>query len=359
MEPTDDRIRRAPKVVLHDHLDGGLRPATVVELADEAGYDGLPTHDADELAAWFDQGQGTGDLVRYLDAFRHTVAVMQSPDALERVAAECAEDLAADGLVYAEVRFAPELHVHGGLGLEEVVEAVLAGFRRGSTGRGIEVRTLLCAMRDADRSLEVAELVGRHLDDGVVGFDISGPEAGHPPARHLAAFERVRELGAHLTIHAGEADGMASIREALHPCGAERLGHGVRIEDDVATDPDGRPRLGPVAMEVLDRQVPLELCPTSNVHTGAAATIAEHPIDRLRHLGLLVTVNTDNRLMSRITLTDEFAGLVAAFGYDLDDLEDLTIAAMQSAFCPLEERQRLIDAVIRSGYTALREEHGV
>jgi adenosine deaminase len=359
VEPTDDRIRRAPKVVLHDHLDGGLRPATVIELAAEAGYDGLPTRDADELAAWFDQSRSGGDLVRYLEAFRHTVAVMQSTDALERVAAECAEDLASDGLVYAEVRFGPELHEQRGLTLEAVVEAVLTGFRHGSADRGIEVRTILCAIRDADRSLEVATLAGRYLDEGVVGFDIAGPEAGHPPTEHLAAFERMRELGGHVTIHAGEADGPASIRAALDPCGAERLGHGVRVTDDISTDPDGRPRLGPVAMTVLERQVPLELCPTSNVHTGVAASVADHPIDRLRHLGLRVTVNTDNRLMSRITLTDELAALVAAFGCDLADLEDLTVAAMESAFCPPEDRRRIIDAVIRPGYAALREEVGV
>ena len=349
-------IRQAPKVVLHDHLDGGLRPTTVVELADETGYDALPSRDPEVLADWFDQGRDGGDLVGYLEAFTHTVAVMQTRDALERVAEECVEDLAADGLVYAELRFAPELHLRGGLPLEEVVEAVLEGFRRGSTRRAIEVRTLLVAMRDGHRSTEVAGLVTRYLDDGVVGFDIAGPEAGHPAAEHLAAFDRMHRSRGHVTIHAGEAAGLDSISEALHAGRAERLGHGVRIVDDIRVGDDGQPRLGQLAAEVRDRQVPLELCPTSNVHTGAARSIAQHPFDLLRRLGFRVTVNTDNRLMSRITLSEELARLAEAFGYGSASLEELTVAAMQSAFCEPEQRQRLVAQTIRPGWTTLFEE---
>ena len=223
-----DTIRRAPKVMLHDHLDGGLRPRTIVELAEETGYDGLPTTDPGELAQVISRGANRNDLVLYLETFAHTVAVMQTPEALERVAAECAEDLADDGVVYAEIRFAPELHIENGLSLDEVVEAVLTGFGRGSAGRGLTVRVLCSAMRQQASSLEIAELALRHRDDGVCGFDIAGPEAGYPPARHLDAFSRVMREDFHITIHAGEAFGLPSIAEALHVCGAERLGHGVR-----------------------------------------------------------------------------------------------------------------------------------
>jgi adenosine deaminase len=346
-------IRQAPKVLLHDHLDGGLRPATIVELADELGYDGLPTDDPLELSAWFDQGRGSGDLERYLEAFEHTVAVMQTKDSLERVAFECAQDLAADGVVYAEVRFAPELHIEQGLTLDEVVDAVLAGFRRGSEDNGIDVRTLVTAMRTAARSREIAELAMRHRERGVVGFDIAGAEAGYPPSRHLDAFEHIRRENGHITIHAGEAFGLPSIWEALQFCSAERLGHGVRIVDDITVHDDGEATLGPLADYVRDRRIPLEMCPTSNVHTGAAPSVQEHPIDLLRRLRFRVTVNTDNRLMSGVTLTDEFATLVDTFGYDWGDLRWLTVNAMKSAFCHFDERLALIDEVIKPGYAAL------
>lgn len=346
-------IRSAPKVLLHDHLDGGLRPETVSELAREAGYGGLPTFDPADLGAWFRRGADRKDLVLYLEGFFHTVAVMQTPEALERVAAECAEDLAADGIVYAEVRFAPELHLDRGLTLDEVVRAVLAGFRRGSAGRPIEVRTLLTAMRTAARSLEIAELAVRFRDQGVVGFDIAGAEKGHPPSRHLDAFQYIARENFHSTIHAGEAFGLPSIWEALQWCGAERLGHGVRIADDVVVGEDGRVALGRLAAYVRDRRIPLEMCPTSNVHTGAVLSIEAHPIDLLRRLRFRVTVNTDDRLMSGVTLSSEFAELVRVFGLDLAEMQWLTLNAMKSAFCPFDLRLRIINEQIKPGYARL------
>ena len=355
MGPTFDDIRAAPKVLLHDHLDGGLRPATIVELAEETGYGDLPTRDPDELGAWMTRGADRKDLLLYLETFAHTVGVMQTRGALARVARECAEDLAADGVVYAEVRYAPEQHLERGLGLDEVVEAVQEGFREGSERTGIRIGTLLTAMRTAARSLEIADLAVRWRDRGVVGFDIAGAEAGFPPTRHLDAFEHVRRENFHLTIHAGEAFGIPSIWEALQLCGAERLGHGVRIVDDIATLPGGEATLGRVADLVRDRRVPLELCPTSNVHSGAAASIAEHPIGLLMDLKFRVTVNTDNRLMSATSLSQEFAQLVVAFGIGWDRIARLTINAMKSAFIPFDERVGLLDAVIRPAYAELRD----
>jgi adenosine deaminase len=280
MELTTDEVRVAPKVLLHDHLDGGLRPSTVVDLAKDSGYE-LPTSNPDELATWMVRGASRLDLTLYLETFAHTVGVMQSRDALYRVAAECAEDLAADGIVYAEVRFAPELHVENGLSLDDVVQAVVDGFADGSAGKGIRVGTLVTAMRHAARSLEIAELAVRHRDQGVVGFDIAGAEAGNPPTRHLDAFQYIQRENFHFTIHAGEAYGPPSIWEAIQYCGAERLGHGVRIVDDITVHPDGSVDLGRLASYVRDRRIPLEVCPTSNVHTGAAKSIEEHPIGLL------------------------------------------------------------------------------
>jgi adenosine deaminase len=283
---------------------------------------------------------------------------MQTQDALIRVARECAEDLAGDGIVYAEVRFAPELHTESGLSLDQVVEAVLEGFRRGSSGRAIRVYALLTAMRTAARSLEIAELAVRHRDDGVVGFDIAGAEAGNRPSRHLDAFQYVARENFHFTIHAGEGYGLPSIWEAVQWCGAERLGHGVRIIDDIhpARQGDSPPVLGRLAAYIRDCRIPLEMCPTSNVQTGAAASIAEHPIGLLAALRFRVTVNTDNRLMSGVTLSSELAALAEAFGYGWGDLEWLTLNAMKSAFAPFDERLAIINDVIKPGFAALRGE---
>jgi adenosine deaminase len=354
-ELTREVIRSAPKVLLHDHLDGGLRPQTIVELAAEAGH-ALPAGDAESLARWFTESADSGSLERYLETFDHTVAVMQTAENLTRVARECVEDLAADGVVYAEIRYAPEQHLEGGLTLEEVVAAVQRGFDEGQEAAGpIVVRQLLTAMRHQARSREIAELVVAHRDDGVVGFDIAGAEAGYPPTRHLDAFEYLQRENAHFTIHAGEAFGLPSIWEAIQYCGADRLGHGVRIIDDITVGPDGQPRLGRLAAYVRDKRIPLELCPHSNVQTGAAASIAEHPIGLLTKLRFRVTVNTDNRLMSGTSMTHEMAALVEAFGYDLDDLQWFTVNAMKSAFLRFDERLRIINDVVKPGYAALRK----
>jgi adenosine deaminase len=353
------RIVTVPKVLLHDHLDGGLRPATIVELANEIGYDGLPETDPAALAQWFVAETPKRDLVRYLEGFTHTVAVMQTADALHRVARECVEDLAADGIVYAEVRFAPELHIEAGLRLEEVVEAVLAGFADGmevarEAGRPIVARVLLTAMRTAARSLEIAELAVHYRDRGVAGFDVAGAEAGYPPTRHLDAFQLIQRASFHATLHAGEAFGLPSIWEALQWCNAERLGHGVRIIDDITIRPDGEAELGLLASYIRDRRIPLEICPTSNVHTGAAPSLAEHPIGVLRRLRFRVTVNTDNRLMSGVTLSSELARCCETFGWGWRDLEWLTINAMKSAFWPFDDRLALINGVIKPAYAAAR-----
>ena len=350
-----DVAQRAPKALLHDHLDGGLRPRTVVELAAEFGYSGLPTNDVDELAVWFNRGAKRNDLVLYLETFAHTVGVMQHRDALERAAYECAHDLADDGVVYAEVRFAPELHMEAGLTLDEVVEAVHTGLARGAHETATTMRLILSAMRTAAHSRQIAELAVRWRDAGVVGFDIAGAEAGHPPSRHLDAFQYVQRENFHSTIHAGEAFGLPSIWEALQYCGAARLGHGVRIVDDISGEP-GQEELGRLAQYVRDRRVPLELCPTSNVNTGVCASIAEHPIGMLRRLRFRVTVNTDNRLMSNTTMSNEFVQLSDAFGWGLSDMEWLTINAMKSAFIEFPERLRIINEIIKPGYALLGRE---
>ncbi|MQA27342.1 MAG: adenosine deaminase [Micromonosporaceae bacterium] len=359
--PTLEEIRQAPKALLHDHLDGGVRPATIIEIAEATGYDQLPTHDVAELSTWFAEAADSGSLERYLETFAHTVSVMQDAESLRRVAAECAEDLAADGVVYAEVRFAPEQHTDGELTMEQVVEAVVAGFAEGSeraaaAGRPIRVGTLLTAMRHAARSMEIAQLSVRYRDDGVVGFDIAGAEAGYPPTRHLDAFEYLQRENAHFTIHAGEAFGLPSIWQAIQWCGADRLGHGVRIVDDITPGLDGGAAgatLGRLANYVRDKRIPLEMCPSSNLQTGAAPSIAEHPIGLLRDLRFRITVNTDNRLMSRTSMSREMALLVDAFGYGWAELQWFTVNAMKSAFIPFDERLTLINETIKPAYAKL------
>ncbi|MCZ7457014.1 adenosine deaminase [Streptomyces sp. WMMC940] len=353
--PVADWIRRAPKAVLHDHLDGGLRPATIIELAEGCGYGDLPTDDPDALGVWFRDAADSGSLERYLETFAHTCAVMQTRDALFRVAAECAEDLAADGVVYAEVRYAPEQHQARGLSLDEVVDAVNEGLREGERRAGgrITVRALLTGMRHTRRSLEIAELTVAHRDRGVAGFDIAGGEIGNPPANHLPAFQHLKRHNCHFTIHAGEAVGAESIHEAVQVCGAERIGHGVRITDDIQVHDDGTATLGHLAAYVRDNRIALEVCPTSNLQTGAAKDYATHPIDLLRRLGFRVTLNTDNRLVSGTTMSREFQHMADAFGYGPEVFEHFTVAAVESAFLPLPERRRIIDEVIRPGYSAL------
>ena len=351
--PTLERIRRAPKVVLHDHLDGGLRAATIVELAQETGYGDLPTTDPEQLAAWMQRGANRKDLTLYLETFAHTVGVMQASDSIMRVARECAEDLAADGVVYAEVRFAPELHTERGLALDDAIEAVLEGFDQGSAGTGLTIRAICTAMRHLHRSVEVAEAAVRWRDRGVVAFDIAGPEDGYPPDDHLEAFQYCQRENFHVTIHAGEAYGPRSIWKAIQFCGAERLGHGIRIVEDIVTNADGDRTLGRLAHYIRDRRIPLEVCPTSNVNTGVVASVADHPIDTLVQLRFRVTVNTDNRLMSNVSMTSEMATLAGAFGYDWARLRWLTVNAMKSSFLPFRERLQIIEGIIKPGYAPL------
>jgi adenosine deaminase len=358
--PTREQVLRAPKVLLHDHLDGGLRPQTILDLATGAGHE-LPAGDAESLGTWFEESASSGSLERYLETFDHTVAVMQTAENLRRVAQECVEDLAADGVVYAEVRYAPEQHLTQGLALTDVVDAVRDGFAAGeeqarNDGRPIVVRQLLTAMRHQARSREIAELTVQYRDQGVVGFDIAGAEAGYPPTRHLDAFEYLQRENAHFTIHAGEAFGLPSIWQAIQWCGADRLGHGVRIIDDISVSNDGSPRLGLLASYIRDKRIPLEMCPSSNIQTGAAPSIAEHPIGLLTKLRFRVTVNTDNRLMSGTSMTGEMHRLVEAFDYGLEDLRWFTINAMKSSFLPFDQRLEIIDRTVKPGYTVLLDE---
>ncbi|MEU6227923.1 adenosine deaminase [Streptomyces sp. NPDC047042] len=347
-------IRRLPKAVLHDHLDGGLRPATLVELAAEVGHT-LPTTDPDELAAWYVEAANSGDLVRYIATFEHTLAVLQTREGLLRAAEEYVLDLAEDGVVYGEVRYAPELNVNGGLTLPEVVEAVQEGLAAGmakaaAAGTPVRVGTLLCGMRMFDRVREAADLAVAFRDAGVVGFDIAGAEDGFPPADHLAAFEHLRSESVPFTIHAGEAHGLPSIHQALQVCGAQRIGHGVRITDDIPDLAAGK--LGRLAGWVRDRRIALEMCPTSNLQTGAATSIAEHPITALRDLGFRVTLNTDNRLVSGTTMTREMSLLVEEAGWTVEDLRTVTVNAVKSAFIPFDERKALIEDVVLPGYAS-------
>ena len=350
----NDTIRRLPKAVLHDHLDGGLRPATVVELAATVGHT-LPTTDPDELAAWYYEAANSGDLVRYIATFEHTLAVMQNREGLLRTAEEYVLDLAADGVVYGEVRYAPELMTNGGLSLAEVVETVQEGLAAGmakaaAAGTPVRVGTLLCGMRMFDRVRDAADLAVAFRDAGVVGFDIAGAEDGFPPADHLDAFEHLRRENVPFTIHAGEAHGLPSIHQALQVCGAQRIGHGVRITDDIPDLAGGK--LGRLAAWIRDRRVALEMCPTSNLQTGAAASIAEHPITALKDLGFRVTLNTDNRLVSGTTMTREMSLLVEHAGWTVADLRTVTVNALKSAFIPFDERKALIEDVVLPGYDA-------
>ena len=352
--PTLEEIKSLPKALLHDHLDGGLRPQTIIDIADEIGYDKLPTKDPEKLADWFQESCNSGSLVRYLETFDHTIAVMQRREDLIRVARECVQDLARDGVVYAEVRGAPELFTTQGLSIDKVVEATLEGYRQGmaeaaNEGNKIRVESILCALRQNHRDRETARAVVKYRDKGVVGFDIAGPEDGFPPTNQLQTFEYLRRENAHFTIHAGEAYGLPSIWEAIQYCGAERLGHGVRIIDDIDfSTPE--PQIGRLAAYIRDCRIPLEICPTSNLQTGIAQTIKEHPIGKLSHLRFRVTVNTDNRLMSRTSMSNELYQLVDAFGWTFADLQRVTVNAMKSAFIPFEERLEIIEGIVKPGF---------
>ena len=353
---TLDTVRAAPKALLHDHLDGGLRPTTVIDIADEIGH-ALPTTDPAALHRWFVRGAETRDLLQYLETFQHTAGVMQTEAHLARVARECVLDLAGDGVVYAEVRYAPELHTDRGLALDAIVEAVSDGVRQGEKAAGtpITVNTILCAMRTEQRSLEIAELAvrQRERDPTIVAFDLAGAETGFPPSLHADALALARRHQMNLTIHASEPPDLELIADALAH-GAHRIGHGVRLQADVTWHDDGTETLGPVAQHVLDRQIPLEMAPTCHVQVGAVASIAAHPFDRFRRLGMVVTVNTDNRLMSNVTVSGETLVLATTFGWGWDELEQVATNGIRSSFAPWELRQRLVREVVAPAYEAAR-----
>ncbi len=350
-------LRALPKISLHDHLDGGVRPATIIELAEAIGVD-VPVSDPDGLADWFYTQCNAGSLVEYLKTFDLSTAVMQTEEGLVRIAREFVQDLAADGVVYGEVRWAPEQHLTRGLSLDAVVEAVQEGIELGikdaaHSGSDIQIGQLVTAMRHADRALEIAELAVRHRERGVVGFDIAGAEGGFPASKHRLAFDYLAAELFPVTVHAGEADGIESIRSAMLDGRALRLGHGVRIAEDIFIERDDAESLyatlGPVAEWVRDRKIPLELSPQSNLQTGAIAAwgeeLEDHPFDLLYQLDFAVTVNVDNRTMSDTSLTKELALLSEAFDYDLTDLETFQLNAAAATFQPLEIREALADRI--------------
>ncbi|HKV24101.1 MAG TPA: adenosine deaminase [Candidatus Acidoferrum sp.] len=348
-------LRKVPKVLLHEHLDGVLRPQSVIELAAGEHYEGLPARDPAALAAWFHQGANQGSLPKYLEGFVHTIAVMQTEAALERVAYEQAEDLARDGVVYFETRFAPVFHTKRGLTHQQVVSAVLKGLERGRKEFGVGSGLIICAMRNMDVSLEMAELAVDFRGRGVVGFDLAGEEGGYPPKKHVDAFHYIQRQNFNITIHAGEGFGKESIWQAIQYCGAHRIGHGTRLVDDIAFAEDGKvAKLGDLAQYVLDKRIPLEICLISNVQTGAARSLAEHPFKIFYKEKFRVTLNTDNRLMSDTSMTKEFQAAAETFGLGLDDFEKLTINAMKSAFLPYDKRIEFIYKVIKPGYARYR-----
>jgi len=347
-------LKSLPKVLLHEHLDGVLRPKTVIELAKSAEYNQLPTENPEELARWFHQGANQGSLPKYLEGFVHTIAVMQTEEALERVAYEEAEDLCRDGVVYFETRFAPIFHTQKGLTHQQVVSAVLKGLERGRKDFGISCGLILCAMRNMDVSLEMAELAVDFRERGVVGFDLAGEEGGYPPKKHVDAFHYIQRQNFNITVHAGEGFGKESIWQAIQYCGAHRIGHGTRLIDDIAVV-DGRAvKLGDLAQYVLDKRIPLEICLLSNVHTGAASSVSEHPFKIFYQAKFRVTLNTDNRLMSDTTMTKEFETAADVLGLSLEDFEKITINAMKSAFLPYDQRCDLIYSLIKPGYAKVR-----
>ncbi len=356
MSYTKELLRSLPKVLLHDHLDGGLRPQTVIELAKDMGYKKLPTTDAGELAEWFLRGATRGSLPLFLEGFDHTCGVMQTEDGLERVAYEMLEDMKKDGVVYVETRFAPVFHIQKGLHQETVVRSVLRGLERGRRDFGVEYGVILCAMRSMKPhfSEEIAELTADFRDRGVVGFDLAGEEGGYPPKKHVEAFHYIQRENLSITVHAGEAFGKESIWQAIQWCGAHRIGHATRLVEDMKIKDGEVFNMGTLAQFVLDKRIPLEICLTSNVHTGAVRSLEEHPFGIYYRYRFRVTLNTDDRLMSNITLTDEYHTASEVFKLKIDDLEKLTINAMKSAFIPYKRRIAIIYDIIKPGFAVAR-----
>ena len=354
---TRELINSVPKVLLHDHLDGGVRPQTIIDLADELKYSKLPTRDVGELANWFYVGANKGSLVEFLKGFEHTTAVMQTKEGLERVAYEMMEDMKSDGVAYIETRFAPIFHLTKGLYLEDTVTAVLAGLEKGKRDFGVGYGLILCGMRNMKNTLEIAELAVNFREDGVVGFDLAGEEGGYPPKKHLEAFQFIQRSNFNITIHAGEAFGKESIWQAIQWCGAHRIGHATRLLEDIVLDDDGEVvSFGELAQYVLDKRIPLEICLLSNLHTGAVDQLDNHPFGILFKEKFRVTINTDDRLMSNTDLTNEFLTAVKYFNLSIDEIEKITINAMKSAFIPYKERLRYIYDIIKPGYQKVRSQ---
>jgi adenosine deaminase len=357
MRLSEKHLKILPKVLLHDHLDGGVRPETIIELAKEQNYKGLPTSDPSELASWFHRGAARGSLPLYLEGFAHTCGVMQTEESLERVAYEMMEDMYNDGVVYVETRFAPVFHTEKGLHWDDVVNAVLRGLEHGRDDFGVEFGLIICAMRNMKLSEEMAELAVDFRERGVVGFDLAGEEGGYPPKKHVDAFEYIQRMNFNITIHAGEAFGKESIWQAIQWCGAHRIGHATRLIEDITLDKDEPTKvasMGYLAQYVLDKRIPLEICLTSNVDTGAVRTMEEHPFGIYFRYRFRVTLNTDDRLMSNTTMTNEFRVAHQIFRLSLDDLEKITINSMKSAFIPYNRRIRIIYDVIKPGYQKAR-----
>src|SRR6202140_2060091 len=355
MKLDKELLASLPKVLLHEHLDGVLRPQTIIDLARDAKYAGLPTNDPHALSEWFFRGANQGSLAKYLEGFAHTIAVMQTEEALQRVAYEQAEDLSKDGIVYFETRFAPVFHAQKGLSHQQIVSAVLKGLECGRKDFGVASGLIICAMRNMNHALEMAELAVDFRARGVVGFDLAGEEGGYPPKKHVDAFHYIQRENFNITVHAGEGYGKESIWEAIQYCGAHRIGHGTRLIDDIAVV-DGRAvKLGDLAQYVLDKRIPLEICLLSNVHTGATPSLAEHPFKIFYEEQFRVTLNTDNRLMSSTSMTQEFEAAADTFGLTVGDFEKITINAMKSAFLPYKERLGFIYTVIKPGYAKLRK----
>jgi adenosine deaminase len=354
---TEKVIRDVPKVLLHDHLDGGLRPQTIIELAKEHKYDKLPTEDPGELAEWFHRGANKGNLVEYLSGFEHTCGVMQTKDALERVAYEMIEDMKNDGVCYVETRFAPVFHTKNNLYYEESVNAVLKGLERGKREFGVGYGLIICGMRNMKNALDFAEVAVNFRNNGVVGFDLAGEEGGFPPKKHIEAFQFIQRANFNITIHAGEAFGKESIWQAIQWCGAHRIGHATHLMEDLNYDKDGNVvSFGELAQYILDKRIPLEICLLSNVHTGAVDKIENHPFGTLFKEKFRVTINTDDRLMSDTTMTNEFLLAIEHFNLTLDDIEKITINAMKSAFIHHNERLFYIYNIIKPGFQKIKDQ---
>ena len=353
---TEKIIKEVPKVLLHDHLDGGVRTSTLIELAEKESYKKLPSKDPEELATWFHRGANKGNLKEYLQGFEHTCALMQTKSSLERVAYEMMEDMKEDGICYVETRFAPILHLDKGLHYDDVITSVLNGLERGKKDFGVHYGLILCGMRNMKNSLEIAELAVNYRNKGVVGFDLAGEEGGFPPKDHLDAFQFIQRSNFNITIHAGEAFGKESIWQAIQFCGAHRIGHATRLVEDVVLDKNGDiVSLGDLAQYILDKRLPLEICLLSNVHTGAIDSLENHPFGIFYRKKYRVFLNTDDRLMSDTTLTKEYLKATEIFGISFDDIERLNINAMKSAFIPYQDRIKIIYDVIKPGFQKVRE----